>query len=176
MRKVAFAAVAFALLQTPASADTDFCVHLNSFIRAPFPTPSGGKPVARSIEFFWLPGDLLPNVQCQHDGIREGAKFCGWLIENTSREFSEMLPESVLKCEGFGFPPVPNVEDWKATYSIVDDVSLRWMILEVRRGQENTRYDAIRVSVLPDGQDSAMNPLPAFPEPERTDASLPNNN
>jgi hypothetical protein len=170
MRKLVFAAVASALLQTPARADTDFCAHLNSFIRAPFPASSREQPVARSIEFYWLPGDILPNVQCRHGGIAEGTKFCGWLIENTSREFSEMLPESVLKCEGFAFPLVPNVEDWKATYSFVDDVSQRWMILEVRRGQENMEYDAIRVSVLPDGQDSAMNPLPAFPEPEPTDA------
>ena len=114
-----------------------------------------------------MPGGILGTIQCVHGGVQPGKKFCDWLMDNTSREFSEALPENVLRCEGFGFPGVPNVEDWKATYGFVDDKSLRWLILEVRLDQPGDRYDgAVRISALPDGQDTAIHPLPPFPDPE----------
>jgi hypothetical protein len=151
----------------PAAAAGEFCTHLNAFIRAPF--AAARTPVARSVVFYWQPPGILGTVQCVHDGIAANKTFCDWLMENTSREFSERLPESVLACYGFSFPPVPNVEDWRATYSFVDDKTLRWLVLDVRHDQPGLDYDAVRISVLPDGQDTAIHPLPDLAGPPKID-------
>ncbi len=146
--------------------DYEFCDHLFDFVRAPF-AASGKPPVARSIEFYWIPSGILGTTQCVYGGTKPGKDFCDWLINHSSKEFTELLPEEALRCEGFDFPPVPNVDDWKATYQFVDGKSLRWLVLDVRLYQPGDRYDgAVRISALPDGQGMATHPLPPLPDPE----------
>lgn len=160
------AALILLLLPQTAVAEDEFCTHLFDFVRAPFPVEQDKLQHTRSIEFYWMPSGILGTIQCVHEGKAENRKLCDWLMQHTSREFSELLAEDVLRCEGFGFPPVPNVGDWKATYEFVDDKSLRWLVLDVRRAQPNVPYDdAVRISALPDGQDTAVHPLPPFPDP-----------
>jgi hypothetical protein len=170
-RAAAIAAAVLACAQSvaPAAAGQEICTRLNAYIRAPFSTAPGQAPVARSIEFYWQPPGILGAVQCVHNGVAANKALCDWLMENTSREFSEQLPDAVLTCFGFSFPPVPNVEDWRATYSFVDDKTLRRLVLDVRHGQPDIDYDAIRISVLPDGQDTSLHPLPDFPSPPKLD-------
>jgi hypothetical protein len=160
--RAAVAIVVAALCSSQAIAADEFCDHLNAFIRAPF-----SAPVPRSAEFYWMaPGDAWGTVACFGHGDADSKKLCNWLLSgNTSHEFSEMLPEQVLGCNGFTFPVMPNVEDWKATYSFPDEPSGRWMVMDVRHGQRDLKYDVVRISVLPDGKDEATSPLPDVPPP-----------
>jgi hypothetical protein len=163
MRTAAALVLTASFCCSQASANDDFCQQLKAFVLAPFPTPT-----ARSVEFYWVPEGILGTVKCVHHGVKASQEFCSWLIQNTSREFDEGLPEDFLRCHGFQFPPIPNAEDWKATYSFFDnagDASERETVLEVRLAQPGTRDDgAVRISVIPKGQHTAIKPLPPFPE------------
>jgi hypothetical protein len=140
----------------------DICNRLDTFDRAAFDAPA----VAHSIVFVWKPAGILGTVECLHWNERNAKALCGWLIENTSREFDEALPERILRCHGFEFPLMPNVRDWIALYDFWDEKENRDLLLEVDRGGLPDA-SAIRWTVFPTGKsvDSfTLTPLKDIPE------------
>jgi len=159
-RAVASVAAASFLFSFGAAAQEEICTRLDIFDRAPITALVGAKPPPRSIVFLWTQGEILPNVTCIHGGQTDAKALCDWLLANTSREFSEVLPEDILRCHGFAFPPVPNVGTWIADYSFFDDKNQRELLLEVHRGDLSTA-NAVRWTAFPDGQnDATAAPLP----------------
>ncbi|MEJ0027845.1 MAG: hypothetical protein WDN01_17610 [Rhizomicrobium sp.] len=150
--------------------DDEICNRLDAFDRAPF--PSGVTQAPRSVVFLWKPSGILGTAECVHHSEPNAKALCGWLMENTSREFSEVLPERILSCHGFGFPRHPNVGDWIADYEFIDEKTMRWLRLDVARGQIPD-VDAIRWTVLPDGKDNAT--LPLSPLKDELEAKVPAN-
>jgi hypothetical protein len=71
------------------------------------------KPAPRHfVEFHWgQDGDAIFSKGCRHSEDTGSAKFCHWLLDNTSWEFRARLPISILQCFGYGFPKDP-AGDW----------------------------------------------------------------
>jgi hypothetical protein len=170
MKIVAASATIAAMLFAVAHADEgdDACPHIAAFAAAPLAKGDGdSKGIAyRSVTFRFLPADIFPTLTCDGSDV-PARKLCGWLGSNTSREFTEMLPEQVLGCYGFKFPLLPNVGGWKATYDLYDDHHL--MLLEIVRGEPGWTEDDVRLTVFREGMDDATSPLPRLPgQPDAT--------
>jgi hypothetical protein len=94
------------LLAGHARASGSLCEELEKFAKDQ--EAERANPMRRHwVEFHWGI-DPDPNTfwswGCRHSDDSFSKQFCGYLMENTSREFRNTLPIRVLKCWGYRFP------------------------------------------------------------------------
>lgn len=134
---------------TQAQAADQICAQLKTFVKDQIAEKA--EPAPRHwVEFHWEI-DPDPNAfwswGCRPSEDLSSKRFCAWLMENTSREFRNMLPVRVLRCMGYRFPRQPSFE-WH-----VSDGEFRntqndgsWLILEVSSKFPNPMESAVRIS------------------------------
>jgi hypothetical protein len=103
MRAPTLCLVTAALLacSTPAVAGDELCKTIQAFERS--------KPQHANertwFEYHWgFARDSFWSWGCRHSRDEVAKATCQWLLENTSREFSMMLPHSIMQCYGYRFP------------------------------------------------------------------------
>ena len=99
--------------------DDEFCSRLISFETAPL--DETGTEQSRWIELHWR-GQWLDlekgwGLTCVSSPDPAAREFCNWLPRNTSYEFPEVFPISILRCHGF---VLPKASDWRSWKSEID--------------------------------------------------------
>ena len=145
----------------PVSANDKICKELKRFSEAKF--TSTEKPEGRRwVEFHWGgdwagPKDLWA-VACKQASDEASKQFCSYLIDNSSREFSAILPMRILTCYGYQFPHYRSWSNWHSDIELWEDERL--MLLEVRFAGIDSAEHAIRLSVFDDSIDETIAELP----------------
>lgn len=142
-----------------ANAKDELCKKLHSFVADQKAETADPAP-RHWVEFHWginPDPNTFWSVGCLHSSDLSSKQFCGWLLDHTSREFSNFLPIRIQQCMGFSFPK-NRKNEWHLTDGeIRHDIKDGWLVLEMttrdlQPGESALRisYDTIDVKFEPD--------------------------
>jgi hypothetical protein len=165
---------ALVLAVAPAQADT-LCDHIRRYERADFDTEATRDGLTdRWVELhwvgFWMDFDRGFGKACVHSGDAASRDLCAWIVENSSTEFPETLPFSILECYGYRFPR--NRQTWHQWQSRIEIRGRRWVTLDVDFSGWETETGAIRLGVYR-GDDSPWDDVPPLAPLPRDDQTSP---
>ena len=154
------------LLVPPAFADPadDICAKLSAFENAPFDA-SLKSPRRHWIEVHWI-GNWLDlqngwSLRCAHSADPASGEFCKWLLQNTSVEFPDRLPRSVLICHGYHFPNLTYWDHWQLELPLsFNEVTGTSTLLQVDLTSHKPPDKGVRLSAFAKGADEVIDPLP----------------
>lgn len=105
----------------------------------------------------WLDFDNGFGKTCIHSEDVASRQLCGWLLENSSTEFPQMLPIGILECYGYSFPsPRPSWAGWRASVELTTD---RWLTLDI----DFTRWEGETGAIRLRAYDEAETPWEDMP-------------
>lgn len=160
MRRLACAAILVSLFAPGAAFAGEFCDRLAAVEHAPF--SPGPQSQRRFIEFHWVGGWPLDGfrIECRHSTEPIAAGFCKWLMTNTSMEFHDRLPRTILTCHGYRFPDLSYWEGWKARINLGGTLATNSVKLDIDLAEHKPLDAAVRLSVFPPGKDETLLPMP----------------
>lgn len=163
MSRIAIVCALAVLTLSANAADDEICTRLHAFETAPRPLGETGSTrdwIEMRWVGAWMDFDNGWHLECRHSSSNSAAELCGWLIENTSFEFSNYLPIRLLECHDFKFPrPYPNADTWIEKLALFPETGDEHMVLEIALGGHKGD-DAIRYSVFVGPAAEQKNRLP----------------
>lgn len=101
------------------NSNDSICARINAFEKAPFVD----KQTHRSVTLSWM-GDWMDfengfGKNCMFSESDTASKeLCEWLPDNTSTEFPNRVPMSILECYGYDFPSASTWSGWQSSVDI----------------------------------------------------------
>ena len=148
-----------------AAATDDVCDRVAKFHRAGFDhteQPDGRRWVEMHWTGHWLDFDQSFGLKCKSSPDSAARELCGWLIDHTSTEFPDNLPQRVLTCYGHRFPRHAHWSGWKSDISFF--AGDRLLLLEIDLLTMHNETGAIRLSSFAPGKDDALVEMPPLAE------------
>lgn len=163
MRHVVMGCALAVLTFAANAADDEICTRLHAFETVPQQlgeTTSTRDWIEMRWVGAWMDLDNGWHLECRHSSSKSATELCGWLVENTSFEFSNHLPMRILECHEFRFPrPYPNADMWIETIPLFPETGDQHMVLEIALGGHKGD-NAVRYSVFLGPAAERRNPLP----------------
>jgi hypothetical protein len=151
------------------AAEKELCTKLRNFRTTPFEKDARGKPLRRVVEFHfvgnWLDLDNGWTRECRPGGNAAARVLCPALMNNSNAEFREILPEEILTCYGWKMPV--GINGWSIERAEIElntdekgkslgDNAGHEVVLEIDYRFRKREHEAVRLSVIPWGEDSAI--------------------
>ena len=137
---------------TSGESEEPICSKLSSYESMPF-----GDQSRRFVTLKWV-GEWMDfdggfGKSCQFSEDKESKDLCQWLTDNTSTEFPNDTPMSVLECYGYEFTSVGTWSGWKSYIDIWGDRD-EPILLEVDFEHSSQKDPAIRITIFAEGHGS----------------------
>jgi len=145
-----FAALGLSSCIHLSESDESICAKMNTYENAPF----NENTKSRSVTLKWV-GDWMDfengfGKECEFTEDQASKSLCGWLSENTSTEFQNGAPISILQCYGYEFPSASTWSGWRSQIDIWGQRD-EPILLEVDLTDSTRREPSIRITIFADG-------------------------
>ena len=144
------------------NSDSQICSQIRNYEKAPFAQGQTRRSVTLKWVGGWMDFENGFGKGCLREDDAASVTLCKWLVENTSTEFPQTTPKSILRCYGHRFPRSTNWGSWQSSIDIWGQAE-QPILLEVDLKDDRS----VRITVFEDGHGTYDNDFIPLIQPKK---------